>query len=92
MFVALNRGMISKELNLMYDEENVGYIQRLDLGSPHTSGGTAVFKIRRELKSQAMFLFTYSRTHRTCGSYNGFEEENVVTWRHFADFLSVGIC
>jgi len=44
IFVALNRGMSSKELDLMYDEENVGYIQCLDLGSPHTFGGTVLFE------------------------------------------------
>ena len=56
MLVALSKGISFKELGLS-KQENAGYIQCLDTGAPYTSGGTVVFEIRRETKSQTTFLF-----------------------------------
>ncbi len=47
MIIPLSRGVSFRELGLAKEEE-VGYVQCLDPGSPYTSGGTIVFKIERE--------------------------------------------
>lgn len=48
MIVSLSKGVSFKELGLAKDEGEVGYVQCLDPGPPHTSGGTVLFEIRRE--------------------------------------------
>jgi len=48
MLVALARGVSFKDLGLATDEGNVGYVQCLDPGPPHTAGGTVLFEIKRE--------------------------------------------
>lgn len=48
MITALSHGVSFKELGLAHNESDVGYIQCLDPGPPYTSGGTVIFKIRRE--------------------------------------------
>jgi uncharacterized repeat protein (TIGR04076 family) len=49
MITALSHGIGFKELGLAHEEGDVGYIQCLDPGPPHTPGGTVVFEIKREL-------------------------------------------
>ena len=48
IIIALGRGVSFKELGLAKEEGDVGYVQCLDPGPPHTSGGTVIFEIRRE--------------------------------------------
>jgi uncharacterized repeat protein (TIGR04076 family) len=48
MLVALARGVSFKDLGLATKEGNVGYVQCLDPGPPHTAGGTVLFEIKRE--------------------------------------------
>lgn len=48
MIVALSRGVSFKELGLAKEEGEVGYVQCLDPGPPHTLGGTVVFEIERK--------------------------------------------
>ena len=48
MITALSHGIGFKELGLAHEEGNVGYVQCLDPGPPHTPGGTVTFKIRLE--------------------------------------------
>lgn len=52
MIIALSRGVGFKELGLTKKDDNVGYIQCLDPGSPYTSGGTVVFEVKREVMGQ----------------------------------------
>ena len=49
MITALSHGISFKELGLAHEEGNVGYVQCLDPGPPHTAGGTVTFEIQREL-------------------------------------------
>jgi uncharacterized repeat protein (TIGR04076 family) len=49
MIVALSRGVSFEELGLAKEEGEVGYVQCLDPGPPHTFGGTVVFEIERTL-------------------------------------------
>ena len=49
MIVALSREVSFKELGLAKEEGEVGYVQCLDPGPPHTPGGTVVFEIKREM-------------------------------------------
>ena len=51
MIIALGRGVSFKELGLAKKEGNVGYVQCLDPGSPYTPGGTVIFEIRRESRT-----------------------------------------
>jgi len=48
MLVPLARGVSFKDLGLAVKEGDVGYVQCLDPGPPHTLGGTVLFKIKRE--------------------------------------------
>lgn len=48
MLVPLARGIGFKDLGLAVKEGNVGYVQCLDPGPPHTPGGTVIFEIKRE--------------------------------------------
>ncbi len=48
MIVALSHGISFKELGLAVEEADVGHVQCLDPGPPHTVGGTVLFEIRRE--------------------------------------------
>ena len=48
MIVALSRGVSFKELGLAKEEGEVGYVQCLDPGPPHTHGGTVLFEIERK--------------------------------------------
>jgi uncharacterized repeat protein (TIGR04076 family) len=48
MIIALSHGVSFKELGLAVEEGDVGYVQCLDPGPPHTLGGTVLFEIRRE--------------------------------------------
>ncbi len=57
VIIALSGGISFKELGLTMEGE-VGFIQCLDPGPPYTFGGTVIFKIKRELKDYATFLFS----------------------------------
>ncbi|UCE16191.1 MAG: TIGR04076 family protein [Candidatus Bathyarchaeota archaeon] len=48
MIVALSHGISFKELGLAVEDGDVGYVQCLDPGAPHTLGGTVLFEVRRE--------------------------------------------
>ena len=52
MIIALSRGVGFKELGLTKRDDNVGYVQCLDPGSPYTTGGTVVFEVKREVMGQ----------------------------------------
>ncbi len=43
-YVALSRGILSKELGLAKEDENIAYVQCLD-PCHYTSGGTVIFEI-----------------------------------------------
>mgnify|MGYP001110050095 CR=1 FL=1 len=52
MIIALSRGVGFKELGLTKKDDDVGYVQCLDPGSPYTTGGTVVFEVKREVMGQ----------------------------------------
>jgi uncharacterized repeat protein (TIGR04076 family) len=48
MIIPLSYGISFKQLGLVKEEDEKGYVQCLDPGKPYTDGGTVLFEIKRE--------------------------------------------